>query len=67
MDHFSPQQREVVLEGLGIELGVARHDLHLAVLERVGLEVLVIQVVLAHPQQQLVRIHAERGEIVLHR
>ena len=41
---------------------MAGHDLHLAVLEGVGLGELVIQVVLAHPQQQLVGVDAKRGE-----
>ena len=48
------EQSQVVLEGLGVELGVAGHDLHLPVnvLVRFGF---AVQVVFAHAKLKVVR------------
>jgi len=59
-----PEQSQVVLERLGVELGVAGDDLHLAVHVLVGLH-LAVQVVLAHPQREVVRRHAGMKGFVL--
>ena len=55
-----PEQGQVVLKSLGVKLGVTRDYLHLPVLVRVRLIKLIIEVILSHPQEQLVRVHAAK-------
>lgn len=55
-----PEQGQVVLKSLGVKLGVTRDYLHLPVLVGVRLIKLIIEVILSHPQQQLVRIYTEK-------
>ena len=57
-----PEQGQVVFKSLGVKLGVTRDYLHLPVLVRVRLVKLIIEVILSHPQQQLIRVYAEKKD-----
>ena len=60
-----PEQGQVVFKSLGVKLGVTGDYLHLPVLVRVRLIKLIIEVILSHPQQKLIRVYAEEGLLFL--
>ena len=59
-----PEQGQVVFKSLGVKLGVTRDYLNLPVLVRVRLIKLIIEVILSHPQQQLIRVYAEKNIMI---
>ena len=60
-----PEQGQVVFKSLGVKLGVTGDYLHLPVLVRVRLIKLIIEVILSHPQQKLIRVYTEEGLLFL--